>query len=139
MQVILETAKKNKLYYHNGKFYTSHYKEISQALKEDASELPEIVLPIIEELKATGGFHHLAQYVWLSYESETGSVDSKLVMNGNYPLDELIPELKAIPAKKLIQQCPKWISNLKEIRITAQNIFMNGKVMYRRTINIHKP
>lgn len=136
MRTIFETKDGRKLYYYNNKFYTSHPEEVIKALQEDLLEVPTIILPLMQRISETGGLRQLAQYVWLSFESETGSIDSKLVMNGNYPLDVLIEELRAIPAKELIASCPSWIK-LKQVRLSCQNIF-SSKVLWRRTININK-
>lgn len=139
MEKIFETAQGKCLYVFNGKFYTDSPEEIVQALKEDMDSDDVVTKAMSTALAAeilSVGMSTVANYVWLNFKSKTGSIDSKLVMNGCYPFDALTEELKAIPAKELIKFCPKWIE-LSEITLTAQRL-KDSKLLYRRTITIHK-
>ena len=75
-------------------------------------------------------------YIWLSYESSTGSSSSKLVRNGNYSLDGAKEFIKSISPKFLYKCRPRFLKDCVKITLSAQNI-LTSETLYRRVINVN--
>lgn len=143
MQVVFKTAQGHKLYQQDGKFYTSHPMEVAKALMEDAESDNLIdaamAISLAREITEAGELKPICHYVWLNFTSSTGSCDSRLIGNGCFPLETAIAAIKAFTLEELLAAAPTWLKDITTIKLSAQNIELDGKVMFLREINIQKP
>ena len=74
-------------------------------------------------------------YIWIDFESSTGSYKSILLRNGCFSLDGAKKFIKSLSPKTLYENRPTFLKDCVKITLTAQNIF-SSNTLYRRTINI---
>lgn len=74
-------------------------------------------------------------YIWLSYESSTGSSQEILLRNGKFSLDGAKKFMHSITARALYKSKPQFLKDCVKITLSAQNI-LTSKTLYRRVINV---
>lgn len=74
-------------------------------------------------------------YIWIDFESSTGSSKSILLRNGCFSLDGAKKFIKSLRPKTLYENRPTFLKDCVKITLTAQNI-VSSNTLYRRTINI---
>lgn len=74
-------------------------------------------------------------YIWIDFESSTGSSKSILLRNGCFSLDGAKKFIKSLSPKTLYENRPTFLKDCVKITLTAQNI-VSSNTLYRRTINI---
>lgn len=76
-------------------------------------------------------------YIWVHWDSSTGSTHSYLVSNKAMPFELAKKQIKSMSPEVLYRSCPDWLKDCVRITISAQNI-INRDVRYKRIINIKK-
>ena len=66
-------------------------------------------------------------YIWLDYESSTGSKSSKLIRNGCFTLNDAKEFIRSLRAKTLYENRPAFLKDCVKITLSAQNIDRCGR------------
>ena len=74
-------------------------------------------------------------YIWIDFESSTGSYKSILLRNGCFFFFFSKKFIKSLCSITLCENRPTFLKDCVKITLTAQNI-VSSNTLYRRTINI---
>ena len=70
-------------------------------------------------------------YIWIDFTNASGSVQSKLVYNGEMEETAAAEAMDKISKERKLQLKPRWMKDVKKIELSAQTI--EGDVRYRTT------
>lgn len=76
-------------------------------------------------------------YIWIYWESSTGSAHSRLVSNKTMPFESAKEQIKKMNPEVFYKSRPDWLKDCVRIVVSAQNI-IDRSVYYKRIINIKK-